>query len=112
SKGSPLTITVSTRDQKELKLLEVDIHTGKCGTLLSETDKAWNNLHKNMPAWLDDGNSFLWISEHDGAPQLELHDKKGKLLRVLAGPHSGFSDYIDADAGKGMVYYRASLDPS
>ena len=44
---------------------------------------AWVNLFPGMPRWLGDGSGFLWVSEHAGATQLELHDPKGQLVRVL-----------------------------
>jgi dipeptidyl-peptidase 4 len=112
SKQAPLTLVVASRDQKEVKLLAVDTGTGKTSTLVSETDKDWVNLHKTMPAWLDDGSAFFWISERQGAPQLELHHRDGALATVLAGPGSGFADFVDASAGKQVVYYRAGLDPT
>src|SRR5262249_40644723 len=76
-KHGPPTLEVQTREQKELVLLKVDPATGKTTPLLTETDSAWVNLRQDVPRWLEDGNGFLWVSERDGGPQLELRSKEG-----------------------------------
>jgi dipeptidyl-peptidase 4 len=108
---APLTLVVASRDQKKVKVLAADSLTGKTRTLLAEEDADWLNLHKNMPTWLDDGSSFFWISESQGAPQLELHGRDGALTRVLCGQDYGFVDFVDASAGTGLLYFRAGKDP-
>jgi dipeptidyl-peptidase-4 len=108
----PLTIGVQTRDQKELALLKVDTKTGKTAKLLTEKDDAWVNLPRGLPRWLDDGSGFLWESEGDGGPQLELHAADGKLLRVLVPPSAGFESLVDVDTKAGQVVYVASKDPT
>lgn len=112
SKQAPLSLVVSARDQKELHLLSVEPKSGKTSLLLSEHDDAWINQHRHLPAWLEDGASFLWISESNGGPQLALHDKSGKLDRILVGPDNGSVEFIDVDSANGVVYYRASKDPT
>jgi dipeptidyl-peptidase-4 len=65
-----------------------------------------------MPKWLDDGGGFLWTSERDGAPQLELRSPEGELLRILVPPAAGFRDVVDLDTEAREVIYRASTDPT
>jgi dipeptidyl-peptidase-4 len=108
----PLTLGVQTRDQKELVLLKVDTKTGKTTKLLSEKDDAWVNLPRAVPRWLDDGSGFLWESERDGGPQLELRAADGKLRRVLVPPSAGFEGLVDLDTKAGQVVYTASTDPT
>jgi dipeptidyl-peptidase-4 len=111
-KGAPLTLAVQTRDQKELVLLLADPETGKTTPLVKETDPAWVNLHQDMPKWLEDGSAFLWTSERDGGPQLELRDRTGDLRRVLVPPAAGYEGLVDLDSAGGQVVYRASADPT
>jgi dipeptidyl-peptidase-4 len=106
---SPLTIEVETRDQRDLLLLAVDPRTGKTQELLHEHDDVWINLG-NEYDWLRDGSAFLWSSERGGAWQLELHDREGKLSRVLTEPQLGLKGvrHIDEKAGTVIV---AAGDP-
>jgi dipeptidyl-peptidase-4 len=108
----PLTMGVQTRDQKELVLLKADPKTGKVKNLLTEKDDAWVNLPKSLPRWLDDGSGFLWESERDGGPQLELRTADGKLKRVLVPPSAGFQGLVDVNTKAGQAVYVASTDPT
>src|SRR5579885_411066 len=111
-KDGPLSLAVQTRDQQELALLAADPRTGKTRPLVVEKDPAWVNLPRGVPRWLPDGKGFLWISERDGGPQLELRNPEGKLVRVLVPPAAGFDELIDVDAKTRQVVYAASTDPT
>jgi dipeptidyl-peptidase-4 len=65
-----------------------------------------------MPRWLADGSGFLWVSERDGGPQLELRDVRGKLVRELVPPAAGYQGLVDVDAKAKQVVYSASTDPT
>jgi dipeptidyl-peptidase-4 len=109
---SPLTLGVQTRDQKELLLLQADPATGKTTLLLTERDAAWVNLYRDVPRWLADGKGFLWTSEQNGGPQLELRGPKGELVRVLVPPSAGYKGLEGLDNRSRHVVYRASKDPT
>jgi dipeptidyl-peptidase-4 len=106
----PLTLAVQTRDQKELVLLEADPKTGQTTPLVTERDAAWINLPNKVPSWLSDGSGFLWTSEQEGGPQLELRDRSGALRRVVVSAEAGFQGLVDVDAKSGQVVYEASND--
>jgi dipeptidyl-peptidase 4 len=108
-KHGPLTLTVQTREQKKLLLLEADPKTGKTTQLLEEEDKAWVNLHQDMPQWLEDGERFLWTT---AGPSLELHQRDGQYTRVLVQPREGYLGLVDVDSKAGKFVYRASTDPT
>jgi dipeptidyl-peptidase-4 len=108
----PPTLTVQTRDQKELVLLLADPVTGKTTPLATERDAAWVNLHQDVPRWLDDGSGFLWTSESEGAPRLELRDADGQLVRVVVAATEGFMGLSDVDGKTGRIFYAASTDPT
>jgi dipeptidyl-peptidase-4 len=108
----PLLLAVQTRDQRELVLLRADPESGRTTPLVTERDAAWVNIHQDMPRWLKDGGGFLWASERDGGPRLELRDPKGELVRVLVPPDAGFLDLADVDPEAQQVVYRASADPT
>jgi dipeptidyl-peptidase-4 len=108
----PLTLAVQTRDQKEVVLLEADPRTGKTTPLVTERDAAWVNLPSKVPAWLSDGSGFLWTSEQEGGPRLELRDKSGALRRVVVPAEAGFQGLVDLEAKSGQLVYEASSDPT
>ncbi|HEV3235624.1 MAG TPA: DPP IV N-terminal domain-containing protein, partial [Gemmataceae bacterium] len=111
-KNSPLTIQVETREQQELALCLVNPTSGKSTILLTETDPAWINLHQDVPRWLEEGKSFLWISERDGGPQLELRASNGSLKKVLVPPSAGLHSLVDVNADTGDFVYQASVNPT
>ncbi len=111
SMGGGLTVTVQTRDQRELAALRADPKTGATQVLLIERDPAWVNLDPQMPRWLANGSGFLWTSERAGAWQLELRSASGELDRILVPPGEGYQGLVSVDETAGRVYYRASRDP-
>ncbi len=90
----PLTLTVLSRDQTDLALLQADPTWGDTSVLLTEHDDAWVNLPQDVPVWLseEDGGGFLWASEHSGEHYgerrgervLERHDSNGQIVKRVA----------------------------
>lgn len=111
-KGGPLLVGVQTRDQKELLLLSADPATGKTKVLVRESDPAWVNLRTDVPRWLPGDMGFLWVSERDGGPQLELRASNGRFRRVLVPSGEGFQGIVDVDPKAGHVVYNAGKDPT
>jgi dipeptidyl-peptidase-4 len=111
-KHGPLTLTVQTRDQKELVLLKADPATGKTTPLAVEKDPAWVNLHQSVPRWLAGGKGFLWLSEAGGRPRLQLRDPGGNLVRDLITADLGPEALVDADPESGQVIVAAGTDPT
>jgi dipeptidyl-peptidase-4 len=111
-KGGPLLLLVQTRDQTEMVLLQADTPTGKTTPLLREQDAAWVDLRGLELHWLEDGSGFLWMTERDGGPQLELRSTKGRFRRVLVPSQAGFQGLVDVDWKGGSLVYNASTDPT
>ena len=109
---APLTILVQNRLQTEEVLLAVDTLSGATTPLLTEKDEAWLNLFAGMPKWLEDGRSFLWMTERNGAPQLELRARDGSLVRALTGPEPGLREEVDLCESQGAVWVRSGDDPT
>ncbi|NTX66116.1 DPP IV N-terminal domain-containing protein [Myxococcus sp. CA051A] len=101
----PLTLLVQNRHQTEEVLLAVDVKTGRTTPLLVEKDDAWLELDQTFPHWLEDGSGFLWGTERNGAPELELRDATGKLVRSLVPPDAGFGGLVGYVEKEETVYF-------
>ena len=112
SKKAPLCLTVQSRDQRELVLLEADIKTGKTTKLLSESSPTWVNLRQEAPHWLPTGDSFLWVSEKDDMPRLELRNRNGKMRRVTVNADLGYQGLVSVDKTGDEIIFNASLNPT
>jgi dipeptidyl-peptidase 4 len=110
--GGPLLLTVQNRDQTETALLTAGPTTGGTKVLVKETDPAWVNLDQDVPRWLPDGSGFLWISERDGGPRLELRSPDRGLKRVIVAPAAGFRGLVHLDGKAKEAVYSASTDPT
>jgi dipeptidyl-peptidase 4 len=109
SKFGPLTITVETRDQHELALLEVDAETGATKPLLKENDPDWVNIDQSVPVWLP-SHEFVWTSERNGAWELELRRSDGSLDRVVVPPEKGLQHFAGITGS--YLFFLAGQDPS
>lgn len=107
-----LTLTVQSRDQRELALLAVDPRLLRTRVLLTERDDAWVNLNPAFPKWLADGSGFLWASERDGAWQVDRRRPDGALDRVLVPATSGWQGLVEVNESVGELRFRASADPT
>ena len=108
--NAPLTILVQNREQTQEALLAVDTETGGTSTLLVEKDDAWINLDQKMPRWLRDGSAFLWTTERNGAWQLELRARDGKLITPLTTTDFRFKYFVSYHDRERMAYVSGGQD--
>ncbi|MBN1209385.1 MAG: DPP IV N-terminal domain-containing protein [Myxococcaceae bacterium] len=110
-KGGPLTVLVQNRTQTEQQLLAVDPRTGKTRLLLTEKDEAWINLDQAFPRWLDDGSGFLWYTERNGGPEVELRNADGSLARSWVKPDAGFRGMARLVEKERTLYFYGDRNP-
>ena len=103
----PVLLQVLDRDQTEIALLALDVQTGAFRTLLVETDPAWINLAPGNGTWL--GDSFLWMTEREGAWTLHRYRADGSHMARLTGPELGLRGIVGRIAGDVLV--SAGTDP-
>jgi dipeptidyl-peptidase-4 len=111
-RNAPLTLLVQNRAQTEQVLLAVDAATGAAKSLLVERDPVWLNLDQSVPRWLPDGSGFLWSTERNGSPQLELRAPDGALVRALSAPGFGYRKLVAVDAARKAAVVSASDEPT
>jgi dipeptidyl-peptidase-4 len=109
TKFGPLTITVETRDQRELALLEVNPETDATRPLLEEDDPDWVNIDQSVPVWLP-SHEFVWTSERNGAWQLELRHPDGTLDKVIVPPDKGLQHFSGVTGS--YLFFLAGKNPS
>ena len=106
------------RKQNESRLYLANAGNGKAYAIYSEKDAAWIDILPSIDDdynyggwdWLDEGKSFLWVSEQDGWRHLYRMSRNGKESILLT---EGNFDVIEIAAVKekeGFVYYYASPD--
>ena len=111
-------VVTLNRDQNEETVHLWNPVTGEHRVFLTEKDATWINAI-DPPAFLKDGQRFLWLSERDGWLHLYLYRMDGRLVQPLTrGPweidHPIFSNApaIEVDEKTGWVYYLSTqVDP-
>ena len=86
--GSPLTVVLS-RDQREMRLLAVDVASGATTVIRTDTDPSWVDVVGGVPATLADGR-IVWTADSGGAKRLLLGPAE-------AGPGGDFEPVTPAD---------------
>jgi dipeptidyl-peptidase 4 len=106
------------RKQNQSVLLLANVATGASNPIYKEADEAWIDILPSVDDdysyggwdWLDDGRSFLWMSEKDGWRHLYNVTRNGQQELLLT---RGDFDVIEIAAvreSEGYVYYYASPD--
>lgn len=105
--GSQILVQQFNRLQTELRVWRVDPATRQVNPLFTEKDDAW--LENDNPfRWIDDGKSFLWLSERTGWRHAYRAKLDGSPLEPIT---NGEFDIIGVDAVDqkgGWLYYAAS----
>lgn len=112
-----LLIQQMNRAQNHLKLWIAEQVSGDSTQLLSEQSDAWVEQVDDIQ-FMDNGDTFTWLSERNGFRQLYRVDRQqdeARLTPLTPGEHRDY-DVIDvkrivtANQGEGWVYYVAAPD--
>ncbi|UCE43317.1 MAG: S9 family peptidase [Candidatus Aminicenantes bacterium] len=85
-----------------------DILTGEIRTILTEKDKAWVDVQDIN--WIDEDQSFLWLSERDGWQHLYRVDRATGQARLLTPGDFDVLAISSVDDKNGWVYFMACPD--
>jgi dipeptidyl-peptidase-4 len=87
SAGKPPLIAVVSRDQREVRILEVDLATGQTTQRHADRDSRWVELFDGVPAW--HGDAVLRIADVDGVRGLYADNDRltpaGMYVHAVAG---------------------------
>ncbi|MBI3181628.1 MAG: DPP IV N-terminal domain-containing protein [Myxococcales bacterium] len=111
-KNGPLCLLVQNREQTEEILLAADPKTGATKPLLTERDEAWLNLDQFFPHWFEGGSGFLWYTERNGGPEVELRRPDGQLAGSWVKPGAGFEQFSGVDEARKTLYFTGGPDPT
>jgi dipeptidyl-peptidase-4 len=115
---SALLVQRLTRDQKMLRLLRVDLGSGKVATLIEDKSDTWIDLHDDLRT-LEGTGEILWSSARTGYRHLELYDRDGKLLHTLTSgdwavdtlsAHQGIRGVVGLDSKRREVWFMAGRE--
>jgi len=98
-----LLVVVQSRDQRTIRILDVDTSTGATSVLREDTDEAWVDIVDGVPARLADG-TLVWTTDRDGAKRLVIGDD------TVTGTKLEVRDVLDVDGD--IVVFRASTTPA
>ncbi len=110
-KDGPLTLVVQTREQTKEQVLSVDPKTGKSTVLLTEEDAAWLNLNQDFPLWWKD-MGFFWLTERNGATEVELHKPDGSLSASWVKPGAGFGALVGFAPATRTLFFTGGGNPT
>ena len=70
------------RLQQHLKVMSIDLETGKCKTIIEEKQDTWQ---KNSPTmtFLEDKKRFLWPTDKTGFTHYEVRDLEGNKFQTV-----------------------------
>lgn len=84
--------------------------TGIAQSIFSETEETWVDIHDDAFDWLENQDSFTWISERDGWRHLNLVSRDGHSIRQVTTGDFDVIRVVRVDEKAGQVWYLASPD--
>lgn len=80
--GDVMLVNWTDRLQQHLKVLAIDMESGKCTTIIEENQATWQ---ENSPAmtFLQDQQCFLWPSDRTGFTHYEIRNLAGEVFQTL-----------------------------
>lgn len=115
--SNELVVQQLNRKQNESKLFYCNASTGVSENFYTENEKAfidiksrWNDDDPTGWDWLNDGKSFLWVSEKDGWRHIFLITRDGKKETLITKGDYDIASIQSIDDKNNYVYFMASPD--
>lgn len=114
--NNEIVIQQLNRKQNESNLYVINTISGTAKNFYQEKNKAWIDIksrwHDDNPVgwdWIENKNSFLWMSEKDGWRHLYKVDKNGNEKLITKGNYDVI-DLLAVNEKEGYIYFLASPD--
>jgi dipeptidyl-peptidase 4 len=104
------------RKQNHSNIIVCNASTGVSKSIYSEKEEAWIDILPLVDEdyanggwdWLENGKSFLWISEKDGWRHAYSISLDGKSEKLITAGNFDIMDIVAIDANNGYLYFHAS----
>lgn len=102
-----LAIQQLNRLQNRHDLLLADVRSGEVRRVFRDESDTWVEVGDEVQ-WIDEGRSFLWLSERDGWQHLFRVPRDGGEARLLTRFDADITDLAGLNEAEGWVYFIAS----
>ena len=80
--GDTMLVNWTDRLQQHLKVMTIDLESGKCKTIIEEKQPTWQTNSPTM-TFLKDKKRFLWPSDKTGFTHYEIRDLNGEKFETV-----------------------------
>ena len=80
--GDTMLVNWTDRLQQHLKVMSIDLESGKCKTIIEEKQETWQTNSPTM-TFLEDKERFLWPSDKTGFTHYEIRDLSGEKFETV-----------------------------
>lgn len=110
--SSALIVQQLNRKQNESKLLTYTLATKAVTPISTETATAWIDAKDDVESWdwLENGKSFVWVSEKDGWRHIYRLSADGKKEVLLTPGAFDIAEISAIDEATNQIYFIASPD--
>ena len=108
--SNELIIQHMNRLQNTDQVMIADAKSGAVKTILTEKDDAWVDLLMPEMKWLENGKSFLWMSERGGWRQVYKVSRDGSEIKNITPGEYDVEEISGIDETGGWLYFIASPD--
>ncbi len=95
------------RLQNRNDFLTSDVRTGDVTRVFRDESKTWVDVVEDVP-WIDDGRTFLWMSERDGWQHVYRVPREGGDGQLITRFEGDVTDVSGVDDQGGWLYFIAS----
>lgn len=96
------------RHQNNMELLLADAASGATKLLLKETHKYYIETENTNLNFLEDGKTFLWMSDKDGFRHIYKYDMNGKEIAQLTNGNFDVTAIYGIDQKRAQIYYQTA----
>jgi dipeptidyl-peptidase-4 len=107
--ANTLAIQQLNRQQNRNDFLTADITTGAVKRVFRDESTSWVDVVDEVP-WIDNGKTFLWLSERDGFQHVYRVPREGGKGQLITKFDADVTDIAGFDEKGGWMYFRASPD--